>query len=397
MLESQVILGVKHISGGYEHGIVTQSIERWPCGVPVVYPAGELERSRNTKATTLMSPSQVAAGRDSYNVPTTNIAAVDLKPLYKNHEVLEIAQFDISKFDRLMQFVRDVGGISLVIGNPEGRQTITKSVARFLGNWQLSSVFYYNGWGKQPLDGEDDHYLCILTLLDLPYCVPLFNMRKVDGVGLSFCGATRKASEYNGQLHRIFRADIVCSNYPENIFYIDGVEVNQKNPLGSDHYRQLTEMASQTLDISTSKKKKLVAHKAPEKYRTYREYSDPHEEKMKWEPEGGYAEAKKQFIVSSTYIDGTIQETKPVVEFASSVIESNIANVSVDNGTQNLWTTTVHGDLISFGEDAPTEIEPEEATIEEVIDDAPEEMTQNEDDLSDEDNEWLDAQDPEGN
>ena len=273
MLDSNIILGIRGNleCEEYSHGILSQEWEGWPCGTPIVYKAGMLDGKYNgsVSAMSLMTPSRNAAGRERAQVPTSIVVPVDMKPLYNNHKVLTVSRFDLGKFDRLLEFVRDVGGLSLVIEYAAGRKESPLKVQKLEKIFKYTSMFYFNGWGSKYLEGEDDRYVCVLTFLDLPYCVPIFNMRKVDGVGLSFSGATINASKDYGQLHRIFRADFVYSNVMDNVFVIDGVDVNSISPMSKDMRRDLISMAEMDLPVQPANKKSSSDKKKMSGYEMY--------------------------------------------------------------------------------------------------------------------------------
>lgn len=254
MLDSDIILGIRGYLNceEYEHGILIQNWENFPLGAPVVYGSGSLldiNEKSIIRILTLITTAQGTHGIESCNVHAEIIAPVNLKPLCKNHKVLTVNQFDAGKFDRLIEFVHDVGGVSFVIEHEEGRKDIVRSLKELEKIFRYTTMFHYEGGSSKHLNGEDDHYLCILTFLDLPYCVPLFNTHKVDGIGLSFSGVLRKASINRGLPERLFRTDIIYSNYMDNVLVVDGINVNTFNPPSSSTYKDLTVAAGRKLKV----------------------------------------------------------------------------------------------------------------------------------------------------
>jgi len=262
MLDSNTILGIRAYLDceEYKHGLLTQNIAAWPCGTPIVYPVSNLDmegRHRpNTRIYTLMPPCQSGGSIETAQVNIQSISPVGLKPLYKNHKVLVVNEFEINKFNRLLEFIRDVGGISIIVEYDGGRKKLAKSIAKLEKLFRYTSLFYYGTWSDKFLWDENDKFVCILTFLDLPYCVPLFNMNKVDGVGLSFSGATIRASKEYGHLHRTFKADFIYSNYEDNVFFVDGIAINSIRPPDSSVYKELDKYASKHLEIGRPDKRK---------------------------------------------------------------------------------------------------------------------------------------------
>jgi hypothetical protein len=251
MLDSNTILGTRGYldCDEYEHGLLSQNNDVWPCGTPIVYPANALKKDLRLQPSmnvyTLAPPNQVSHGIEVISVRVEAINPVGLKPLWNSHKVLTVSRFDIDKFSRLLEFVRDVGAISLVIEYEGGRKEAAESIRKLGGFFKYSSIFFYNSFSNKVLWGKDDSFVCVLTFLDIPYCVPLFNTQKVDGIGLSFSGATVKASKQLGYLNRTFRTDFIYTNYEENVFFMDGIAVNEMRSPDSRIFDELTARAGE--------------------------------------------------------------------------------------------------------------------------------------------------------
>jgi len=283
MFDSNLVLGIKsnlQCDGAYRHGILTHDEGPWPCGVPIVYPDVDLEKHKRNiiRVGTLITPSQISAGgKTSMQTHASTIKPVSLRPLYGNHKVMEINRFDINKFDRLTEFIHDVGAISFVIEYKEERKLLSGDLQKLQNKFKYNSLFFWSSWyrGDSYLEGEDDKYVAVLTFLDIPYCVPLFNMRKVDGIGLSLSGATVRESERRGALKNLFKADFIYSNYEENVFTVDGVSINGSNLHGRSFYDDLEKLICLNLPCKMSLPKKLTGTPkklSKENYSKWQEY-----------------------------------------------------------------------------------------------------------------------------
>ena len=396
MLDSNIILGIHSALNceEYSHAVLTQNYDNLPCGTPIVYPTNFDITARNHKTPVgvLICPGNGIPLQKAM-VPGVIIEPIDIKPLYGNHKVITVSNFDLAKLDRLFDFIHDVGAITIVVEGP-GRETLMRNVRHIEERFKYTSLFYYNAWSKKFLTGDDDKYVCLLTFLDLPYCVPLFNMRKVDGIGLSISGATIKASKEYGQLHRVFRSDFIYSNFEENVFVIDGVSINSKTSVGSDTYSAINGYAAKELPVLNEPlKKKKQGDKNP------------------------YRGSKSHF--EAKYLSGTVEangDHNVVFEAPTHQLYEPAASDEVPLSDQTLdfdAITTGHVEVTDHGFDnttiefnqqpplfnhentvsltaEPNEVDwavqgaPLETTPEEVPDEAPDE-------------EWLDEQDPEGN
>lgn len=272
MLSSNIVLGVKAFLSDlkYAHGVLKQEWDVWPCGAPVVYPADD-DVNRKITVVSLITPSQSSCGKsESAEVKGGIVAPVDLKPLCGNHKVVPIREFDFGKFPRLREFIRDVGGISLLIEPESGRRRMADVLSNITRSFKLFGMFYFNQWGSKHLEDENDRYVCILTFLDLPYCIPVFNSRKVDGIGLSLSGATINASIKYGRLHRVFRTDFILSNYEDNAFVVDGVTINHDSAGNISILKEINKFSSLDIPIRQVSENKKTSNFAT----WYKEKSD---------------------------------------------------------------------------------------------------------------------------
>ena len=276
MLDSNTILDINKNIGEhkYRHGILTQNWEGWPCGVPIVYPDMDVDDSRNPiKTACIFTPSQGAAGLERYQTYSCMIKPSNVRPLYANHKVITVSEFDPGKFERLTEFVHDVGAISFVIDYKEGRKNIGKGIHTIESMVKYSSLFLHHRISIPILNGPDDVYACVMTFIDLPYCVPLFNMRKVDGMGLTLTGTTMKYAEATGILNKTFRTDILLSNFKDNVFVLDGVSVNNVSPIGNQMFHEIEKMTNLELKATAKEKKikklSLKKHSKPQMKEKY--------------------------------------------------------------------------------------------------------------------------------
>jgi len=346
MLDSNIILGTRGYldCNKYEHGLLVQNNELWPCGTPIVYAANSLKKDArlhpSVRVYTIMPPSQHASGYEVAQVELQAISPIGLKPLYNNHKILTVGSFDFGKFDRLLEFIRDVGGISLIIEYEEGRRELAESVKQIERAFKYCSAFSYNTWTDRNLWGKDDKFVCVLTFLDIPYCVPLFNMRKVDGIGLSFCGATVKASIDYGYLNKTFRTDLVYSNYEDNVFFVDGIAINSMRRPDSSLYSELNKLTVRHLKIGKPDKKKVPCLISDD---------SPHNVAYNFPP----SETQPEEVVDDVPDDVEVAPPTPphdVLHYKGvTVPQHEQQEVSTDDGTvTTYYTTTGQGFNVDF-------------------------------------------------
>ena len=406
MFDSDIILSVKHRLGNseFKHAILTQNWETWPCGVPVVYAANSdlSDQENRTPVATLMAPGGYTSGVELSNTPNSIICPAEFKPIYGNHNVVTVDYFNIRKFDRLIEYIKDVGSISFVVDGKRGHLESLNSVAKLAKKFRYNIMFYFNMWrNSKYLDSEDDKYLCVITLYDLPYCVPIFNTRKVDGIGLSFAAAPMHSSVGYNTLNRTFRLDAIYSNYEDNILVVDGAQVNQPNPVSNDVYAELKKFLDAGLPIKKRKpgKEGYDLSRMQNRYgygtaERYMSYGKDRAFISESEAAEMLKEVKSQQMPTPKAISpGEITEVEQGEEISWQTMDGDSGTIVVNEHQHHPegepphfdWATSSTFSIPTMTDDSPDPVAEGPGSDEAI----------NDQDLSDD--EWLDSQDPEGN
>ncbi len=183
-------------------------------------------------------------------LPRNVLKPIDRSPLCKTHVVKSIETFDYSKFDTVIKSVKEHGGISFVSNKREGALSILEAIKSIVREYRYSSLFQFNTYNNRSLHGKDDDLLSILSFFDFIHCVPMFNLKKVDGMGISFTQVVRKRSELEENQIQTFRTDIVVSNYEDNLFVIDGTIIDQKYKVDNSLYKTIKSCINTDLPIN---------------------------------------------------------------------------------------------------------------------------------------------------
>jgi hypothetical protein len=260
VLSSDVILGTgnkeffkkdEQISSA----ILTQNYNQTPCGAPIIVSA-----TKNEALGCLTPfPARANTGCGLVWTPSYIVALIDRKPLHKTHKVRSIEKFDYSRFDTVIGSVKTHGGISFVSKEKSSVLSILDSIKSIVGEYRYSSLFQFNLFNGRFLSGEDDNLLNVFSFFDLSHCVPLFNLKKIDGFGISFAQILRKHSELVGQQVGTLRLDIVVSNYEDNLFIIDGATIDHKYPIKSSLYKEIKKYTKKDLPIKKDKLKTTLS------------------------------------------------------------------------------------------------------------------------------------------
>jgi hypothetical protein len=227
--------------------------EHIPCGSPVVLDKDYFNNPdvREMRAFSLFTSRAGMDPNSDFTLPKDYFELVSLKPLVRTHRTVSIEQYNPDKAVHIGEYVKHLGGITFVVEDEIARIKLANDLFYLTKVYKYNSLLYHNKFGRKYLRGEDDCVLGIVSFFSLPYCVPIFNTKKVDGMGVSYCEAIMKESIDQNRLIRTYRMDFVLSNFEENLFVIDGATVNPINPVQSATFNELGKWAAQKLEVRT--------------------------------------------------------------------------------------------------------------------------------------------------
>jgi len=154
-----------------------------------------------------------------------------------DNPVKQIDKFDFSKIKDLPTYVKEHGSVlfSLFTPNPISAAKATgKSAIEFLNRiysdlisrYSHHSVTYINYPTSSTTMLGDLRY--IIHFIDIPNCLSVLNQHKVDGMGFIFNIVSLNGTLEHKRINSIYSISIILSNFKENIFVIDGVNIKSK-------------------------------------------------------------------------------------------------------------------------------------------------------------------------
>lgn len=266
MIETDVALGFKSIfvDQGPENlcpAITKCEVEQWPLGTPLIVEKHNIGKMKMVWARSMLVPNQEVSGHGG----NLKVGGPDLLPfgnenLITDHKIIEIDYFDPGKLDRLIEYIKDVGSISFIISSELGQKNLPYDLYKYLiRRFQYHTTMYFNGWSNKYFSGTEDMKLGLVNIFNLPYCLPIFNGRRADGIGIGASIITKNASVSSGELNHIARVEIIFNNYEENLFVVDGSYMCEDWPYSQNLADDFRRFADQKLEYKKkSKTRKLV-------------------------------------------------------------------------------------------------------------------------------------------
>lgn len=261
MFDVPTVLSLKSTFGNVDYSqfipaFTLTEYEYYSIGQPVIMQRGSEQLENSVYVQTLMHGNQAGGGIG----PAFRTIGTALKPFgnenfIRDHRILDIDFFDPDKVSRLIQYLHDVGSISFVILGEVGQRSIAADLAKYIvPKFGFHTIMYFNSWmsGKF-LAGADDMKLGLLNMFDVRYCLPIFNRRKADGIGVSCSIITKKATIEYGAVHRLNCLDFVLNNYEDNLMIVDGAYLCEPWHIGSAIVRDFEAQAAVNLKVAGEK------------------------------------------------------------------------------------------------------------------------------------------------
>lgn len=225
--------------------------------------------------------------------PTTTTSAfikdldlIDSKQVLNNHKFKIIEFFDESQIKTIKQYTEEYGAITLIIEEQAAMVSAINSIT------SIKNAFNYccfmNVKNANPDHSADDLPALFISFIDLPYAIPIFNDKKVNGIGVRMGLYWPKLTESSHKLTPIYEIYFIVSMFEENIFYIDGKTLNK--PGMDDKSQKELFMFNLEQSLKPQKEKSLKQKKATKDNLTI--------------DVGTYNMSAKYYTVSGTY--GTI-------------------------------------------------------------------------------------------
>lgn len=166
-------------------------------------------------------------------IHSKNIYELPQKNLIVGHKVKTIDMFNINNLRKIRDFVKDNAAITFALFDTSNAVDFFTSIPDICSKYRHSPFFYHYGEGLGGhIRNTDDVFVSFVSFIDINYCIPIFDHRKVDGMGV-YCGFM-----YNNKHNKSsVLIDVLCfvlSKYGENLFYTDGARVSVESKISTD-------------------------------------------------------------------------------------------------------------------------------------------------------------------
>ena len=166
-------------------------------------------------------------------IHSKNIYQLPQKNLIVGHKVKIIDMFNVKKLKQIKDFVNANGAITFALFDAPSASDFFANIPDICSKYKHSTFFYHCGDRSDGhMRNTDDMFVSFVSFIDINYCIPIFDHRKVDGMGV-YCGFMYNNKDGKGSV----LIDVLCfvlSNHRENLFYTDGAKVGVESRVSTD-------------------------------------------------------------------------------------------------------------------------------------------------------------------
>jgi hypothetical protein len=158
-----------------------------------------------------------------------------------------------------------------VIENGEGRAGTIKFMEHFFKKYRINLVYNHNIMcGDKEgilIQNKNDRIATLISFIDIQYTTPLYDTKKVDGVGIIIENFNVNQALEDGNTTIYDQTFCLLSNFDENIYCIDGKQLSSPNKITKEYIQSFNMVWKRNLIIPQPEKRKQESVKAPKKSR----------------------------------------------------------------------------------------------------------------------------------
>lgn len=259
------LLGINYLGiskeGNIDHGILTVK----PPGSNI-FALSPCIANTGPYSTTIVYPFPPRKGaitRKHYAVETNQFIKSKKDDFIDNYVIKEIDTFFSRNIKKIIEYAKTKGTITFVIKKPEETIHFLKTaLPKIINSHKWFSLYSQNIKMYPPDNITHGKNITCITFFNIKNCISIFNRKKVDGVGVTFSYLKEKKLSDDRNIFIINdEVSIVLSNYPENVFVVDGTNIDAPSKLKDIRVDKLIKCASFQLNKLPIKKMKKVRKK----------------------------------------------------------------------------------------------------------------------------------------
>lgn len=218
---------------GYTHCIIknTGSSSYTKLAAPCIVDSYSFSEA-NPKDTVVLFPfaqsSKLSNSRQKISIYKHDLMVSESKPYVNMFKVVSSKDIDLDQIEAAIMYANEHGAISLQT-NPDGAREFLRRIDYLFNrykfhtflNWSYTSAADIAKYGM----GKEKATTPCITIFDISHCIPIFNTRRVDGIGLLYEVILEGQTKIQNAVVSNSSLIMVFSQFKDNLFYLDGEEI----------------------------------------------------------------------------------------------------------------------------------------------------------------------------
>lgn len=231
-------------------------------------------------------------------VAENDIQVMDTKQLLDDHQIKTIDKFDFGKLEEISEYAKLNGVITFRLQDPDAVINFFKNIAYISDLYKYNIFPIHNTGGYDTSSIHDDILITTVSFFDMPYAIPVYNTKKIDGLGIRICTFWENLSKAERYVNKVDDMYLVVSKSPDNILYVDGQDINSPNFVKGKTINRICDIMQME-----KKRQKTKLIKKKETNETERKGATPHYRRCSVSP--AMPENLSKISVSSNTADWT--------------------------------------------------------------------------------------------
>jgi hypothetical protein len=191
--------------------------------------------------------------RDVLRAKPSNIRRLKLPNPFKKMEVERHNVLSNSLMERIANVAVEPSVVPMILSR-SAAGSLFKHMRKLIDRFRYNTIITFNL--RSLREGYGDKMCPFLTAFNMQFCIPIFNPRRCEGLGLNCELVLPAHTESGSKLVTAGFISMMLSNYKDNLFSVDGTEIRAQREITDEHLRKTRRLIATKLSNKAKAKRK---------------------------------------------------------------------------------------------------------------------------------------------
>jgi hypothetical protein len=152
-------------------------------------------------------------------------------------DVVKLIEIESLSVHDLLKYTKECSSGTVILKIKDVKSSV-KSLVSFIKEYKVNHLEYLLDnilSGACTICSDSNESDLFIVLYDIKDCIPIYNSRKTDGVGVHIVYTALDYFKNRGRIVHYFDSKFILSNYEDNIFVVDGVTLKVRKVVNSEY------------------------------------------------------------------------------------------------------------------------------------------------------------------